>query len=193
MAAPFDTLLLDQSTWDLVIDASGNIAVCSAPYALSQDVASAARTWAGEVWFDTTVGVPYEQILGQRPPASLVQTEMVKAALTVPGVVQATCILTGFVNTVAAKNSQDYLIGSPQVSGAWSAGSDVPAGSGTYSAGGGSPGSTIGDDVITDSSGEGIWSSGAAQAAAPQVSTQRRLTGQILFVDVNGQQQGVAL
>ena len=50
-----------------------------------------------------------------------------------------------------------------------------------------------GDDVITDSSGEGIWSTDTAAVMAPQVSSQRQLTGQILFTDATGVQQGVAL
>lgn len=77
-----DTLLLDVSTWDLVLDANGNIAVASAPYSLAQDVASAIRTFLGEVWYDTTQGVPYwQQILGKAPPISLFQEYMVQAAL----------------------------------------------------------------------------------------------------------------
>lgn len=88
------SLLLDRTAIDLVLDASGNIAVCTAPYSISQDVACAIRLFAGEMWYDTTKGVPYNaSILGQWPPVSLVKAQIVKAALTVPGVVSATCIL----------------------------------------------------------------------------------------------------
>ena len=125
------TLLLDTQTWDLVLDASGHIAVAAPPYALAQSVACAARTWLGEVWYDTTVGVPYDQILGQRPPAALVQASMVAAAMSVPGVLKAQCILTGFVNTVQP-SPPDYLIASPSLPNPWTAGSSVPAGSGTF-------------------------------------------------------------
>jgi hypothetical protein len=41
--------LLDRSTSDLALDASGNIAVASAPYALAHDAASAIRLFAGEL------------------------------------------------------------------------------------------------------------------------------------------------
>lgn len=84
------TLLLDQAKWDLVLDASGNIAVASEPYSLAQDAASAIKTFLGEVFWDTTVGVPYlSQILAHRPPLALLKQFMTDAALTVPDVVSA--------------------------------------------------------------------------------------------------------
>jgi hypothetical protein len=95
----FSTLLLDQIQWDLVLDSSGNIAMAAPPYALAQDVASAIRLFLGELWYDTTQGIPYFQdILGQLPPASLITGYMEAAALTVPGVVTAQCIITSFTN-----------------------------------------------------------------------------------------------
>lgn len=85
------TLLLDRTAWDLCLDASGNIAVATDPYQIAQDVASAIRTFRGECWYDTTVGLPYwENILGQMPPPSFLKSEIVKAALTVPNVASAT-------------------------------------------------------------------------------------------------------
>lgn len=97
-----DTLLLDLTNWDLVVDAFGNLAVASAPYAIAQDVASAIKTFAGEVYYNTTLGIPYfAQILGQLPPVTLFQTYMVDAALTVPFVVPdpaPQCLITGFEN-----------------------------------------------------------------------------------------------
>lgn len=89
------TLLLDTETWDLCLDASGNIAVADAPYAIAQDVASAIKTFAGELYFDTAQGIPYfSQILGQRPTLQLVKAAMEKAALTVSGVVKALCLFS---------------------------------------------------------------------------------------------------
>jgi hypothetical protein len=88
------TLLLDAAIWDLVMDASRNIALAAPPYAVAQDVASAARTFFGEVYYDTTIGVPYfAQILGQTPPVPVFEAYEVAAALTVPGVVSATCVI----------------------------------------------------------------------------------------------------
>ena len=90
-----NTLLLDQDLNDLCLDASGNIAMASEPYALAQDAASAISTFLGECWYDTTQGVPYWQdILGQRPPAELLKAQFARAALTVPGVVSASVALT---------------------------------------------------------------------------------------------------
>lgn len=92
-----DTLLLDQTTWDLCLDADGNIAVASAPYALAQDVASACKTFLGEVWYDTLDGVPYLQdILGKFPTLSVVKADLVAAALTVPGVFSPVVFITSF-------------------------------------------------------------------------------------------------
>lgn len=90
------TLLLDLTTWDLVLDAAGNIAVADEPYAIAQDVATAVRLFKGELPYDPTKGVPYfEQILGRNPPISLLKAEIEKAAKTVPGVVDATLIVNG--------------------------------------------------------------------------------------------------
>ena len=92
-----NTLLLDQSAWDLVLDASGNIALAAPPYARAQDVASAVRTFLGEVYYDTTQGIPYwTKILGKLPPPSLLIELINKAALTVPGVVSVQTFITSF-------------------------------------------------------------------------------------------------
>jgi hypothetical protein len=83
-----NTLLLDQVTWDLVVDSFGNIAMAQPPYALAQDAASACRLFEGELWYDTTQGVPYWQsILGQMPPLALLRAEYEAAAKSVPDVV----------------------------------------------------------------------------------------------------------
>jgi len=95
----YKTLLLDRTKWDLVLDSNGNIALASPPYALEQDVASAVRLFLGELWYDTTKGIPYfEEILGQLPPVSLISSYIEKAALTVPGVVSARCVISSFQN-----------------------------------------------------------------------------------------------
>jgi len=92
-----NTLLLDVGTWDLTLDANGDIAVAAAPYALAQDVASACRTVLGEVYYDDTLGVDYfGQLFGKTPPAAVFQEQFVSAALTVPNVVSAVCILESY-------------------------------------------------------------------------------------------------
>lgn len=90
------TLLLDTQAWDLVIDLDGNIALASDPYSLAQDAASAIRLFQGELWFDTTQGVPYfSDILGQAPNIALMKSLFAKAALTVPGVTAARVFISG--------------------------------------------------------------------------------------------------
>jgi len=97
------TILLDVSTWDYTVDASGNWAVADEPYALAQDVSSACRLIKGELWYDTSQGIPYlnlngntGQILGKTPPLSVVQEYLVQSALTVPGVVSAVAVIESF-------------------------------------------------------------------------------------------------
>lgn len=94
------TLLLDITAWDLVLDINGNIAVAADPYAMAQDAASAIRLFQGELWYDTTKGVPYwATILGKSPPPlSLMKEEFVAAAMTVPGVVAARCFIAAVTN-----------------------------------------------------------------------------------------------
>lgn len=88
------TLLLVTDAWDLCLDAAGNIAAAEAPYARAQDVASALRLFAAELWYDVSKGIPYWQdILGKAPPAVVFEQYMVRAALTVPGVVSAQCAI----------------------------------------------------------------------------------------------------
>jgi hypothetical protein len=93
------TLLLDPTPdangdpiWDLLLDSDGNIAVASEPYSQAQDAASAIRTFAGECWYDTTLGIPWlEEILAvsPMPQLSYIKTLLTDAALAIPGVVSA--------------------------------------------------------------------------------------------------------
>lgn len=93
------TMELNPGNWDLMLDAYGNMALAAAPYSLEQDVSSAIRTFLGEGWYDNTVGMPYFQsILGQYPPVALINKQVVQAALTVPGVISATSVITTFTN-----------------------------------------------------------------------------------------------
>lgn len=93
------SLLLDQVTWDLCLDAQGNIAVATEPYSVAQDVACALRLFSGELWYDSGKGVPYfNQILGTFPPAPFIQAQFVKAALSVAAVTAAECDLSAVTN-----------------------------------------------------------------------------------------------
>lgn len=92
-----NTLLVDLTSWDLLTDAGNNIAVATPPYATAQDVASAVRTFLGEVWYDTRLGIAYfQEILGKTPPLTLFQEMIATAAKTVPTVASAECTITAF-------------------------------------------------------------------------------------------------
>jgi hypothetical protein len=96
-----NSLLLSPVSWDLMADLAGNIAMAESPYAVAQDVASACRTFFAELWYDKTQGLPYfQQILGRRPAPSLIKAKMVAAAMTVPTVASAICVLSSFKNGV---------------------------------------------------------------------------------------------
>lgn len=87
-------MLLDRTNWDLVVDAAGNWARADEPYSQAQDAASAVRVFQGEAYYDTTLGVPYfSQVLGRYQPTQILQARAQLAALTVPGVLDATAIL----------------------------------------------------------------------------------------------------
>lgn len=93
------TILLGTDTWDLLLDADGDIALATEPYSLAQDAASAILTYIGECFWDTTVGVPLlQQVFGQRPSIAVIKALFVKAALTVPDVGTAQVFITGFTN-----------------------------------------------------------------------------------------------
>lgn len=92
-----DTLLLDPLKWDLQLTASGDIGLTPRPYATAQDVATACRTFLGEVWYDTRQGIPYDtSILGERPSLQFVRRQMEQVALTVPNVAKARCLFATF-------------------------------------------------------------------------------------------------
>jgi|SRR5579863_1853553 len=119
------TLLLDVATWDLITDANGNIAAAEDPYALAQDVASQIRTFLAEVWYDTTLGIPYaSQILGKNPPVSVLQEYLVNAALTArPNtadvyVVKAKCVIQSFNRDTRQVFGQVQFIDSNNAAGA---------------------------------------------------------------------------
>lgn len=94
-----NTIYLDPASWDLTLDTAGNIALAQPPYALAQDVASAIRLFRGELWYDTTAGVPHwEEILGHLPPRAVLIQRIEDAAKRVPGVVSARLIVDSLTN-----------------------------------------------------------------------------------------------
>lgn len=106
-----DTLLLDRGTWDLTLDADGNIAVAREPYSLAQDAASAIRAFRGECQWDVALGVPYlTRVFVGNPSTSQIKALLIAAAESVPGVASAQVFLTGL--------SGRSLSGQVQVTGA---------------------------------------------------------------------------
>jgi hypothetical protein len=89
-----DTLALDVTVWDLSCDVYGNLATVgdATPGSaqtgpgmrLAQDVATRCRAWSGEVYYDTTQGIRYPNILGMAPNLSVVQNAFNTEALKVP-------------------------------------------------------------------------------------------------------------
>jgi hypothetical protein len=89
------TLYLDNTSWDLQLDGSGNIAVATEPYSLALAAANECRTFLGECYYDTTRGIPYlSQILGKSTPIEYTKSQLVAAARLVPDVVSAKAYLT---------------------------------------------------------------------------------------------------
>lgn len=85
------TLFLMPNSWDLALDASGNIAIASSTYHQAQDIASACRTIKQDMYFNQQDGIPYlTDILGKgKYPLALYRKYLQDAALTVPDVVSA--------------------------------------------------------------------------------------------------------
>ena len=81
-------------SWDLYLDHSGNIATVSGGDAIAQDVATACRLFLGELWYDTSKGIPYfDEILGKWPSMALVRARLTTAAKTVPGVASVKVVI----------------------------------------------------------------------------------------------------
>jgi len=100
-----DTILLEPVSWDLLLDAHGNIALANRPYAIAQDVASAAKLFLGELYYDQSKGLPYFQsILGAGQSPLFLAAQLEAAALTVPEVVAAQCTDISYTDRVASGN-----------------------------------------------------------------------------------------
>lgn len=113
------TILLDTVLWDLVLDINGNIAVAADPYALAQDAASAIRTFLGECYWDTTVGIDWKgEVLGKKPALALLKSRLVTAAKTVAGVASAVVFISDFSNRQISGQVQVTSVTTGQVSAA---------------------------------------------------------------------------
>lgn len=112
-----NTLLLTTDTWDLCLDAAGNIAVASEPYSVAQDVASAVRVFLGDCWYNKSAGIPYFQsVLGQRPPLQQLKQWIIIQALLVPGCTNPSVYISSISNRQVTGQIQftDSNTGQPQ-------------------------------------------------------------------------------
>lgn len=94
-----DTLFLFLN--DLAVDSDGNIARASNGYSLAQDAASQCKTFAGEVYYDNTQGIPYwSNVLGKAPNLEYLRAQYVAAASAVPEVTSVQVFFDGVVDRV---------------------------------------------------------------------------------------------
>lgn len=93
MGAPYATLLLDNETYDLTLDANNNIAVATSPYSVAQDMGSQCRQWQGEYIYASGDGVPLASILGQSPNLGVMKSDFVAAAAEVPATSNVKCFI----------------------------------------------------------------------------------------------------
>lgn len=85
-----NTLYLTTDNWDLAVDANHNIALATDEYALAQDVASECKLFLGEFRYDTTKGVPYEDVFrSSKFNRVFYESQLEKAALNVPEVAKS--------------------------------------------------------------------------------------------------------
>lgn len=81
---------------DLLLDEGGDLVLTSdanpkGTHAIGQAIVQALKTYAAEVFVDTTLGIPYyQQLLGQKAPASTWDAVLQSVVLTTPGVTQLT-------------------------------------------------------------------------------------------------------
>lgn len=86
----YRNMQLDTSTWDLMLDGSGNLAITDGSLSVAQDVASSCLVFSGECYYDTTLGIPWKaEVLGKRPTPGFIQHKMQAEARKLPIVDQA--------------------------------------------------------------------------------------------------------
>jgi hypothetical protein len=114
-----NTLPLNPDSWDLQLDAAGNLNLTTPDASIAQDVASAIRTFMGEAWYDASLGLPYFQaILGRRPPSSLLVAKIQQVAFSVAEVASVTVTalrlidrqLSGTVLVTSTSNPQPATV-----------------------------------------------------------------------------------
>lgn len=73
----YRNMQLDTSSWDLMLDGGGNLAITDGGYSVAQDVASSCLVFSGECYYDTSLGIPWKtDVLGMRPTPGFIQQKM---------------------------------------------------------------------------------------------------------------------
>ena len=81
------SLLLNNESWDIGVDGSGNIAGATGKYRVAQDVASSIRLFTNDAYFNTAQGMPYWLCTLALPlQEALTRAHMRENALRVPNV-----------------------------------------------------------------------------------------------------------
>ncbi|SFN29734.1 hypothetical protein SAMN05216516_10524 [Izhakiella capsodis] len=77
----YRNMQLNTSTWDLMLDGNGYLAVADGAYSVAQDVASSCLVFAGECFYDNTLGIPWKtDVMGKRPSAGFIAQKMQEEA-----------------------------------------------------------------------------------------------------------------
>lgn len=80
-------IALDETTNDIYLDESGNLALCKDIEAVKTSVSCATKTNYGEIVLNTRLGIPYfETIFTAHPDIELWKSYMKEAILSVPKV-----------------------------------------------------------------------------------------------------------
>lgn len=93
-------LELDNATWDLVLDGTGNIKTigsADAPALLSQRIKHRLQTFRGECFLDRSVGVPYfSEVLKKNPDLGRIRSLFASIIKGVTGVVKILSLVLDF-------------------------------------------------------------------------------------------------
>lgn len=121
------SLVLDWNTWDLKLDAAGNIQLFTpANYnsSVAQDAACAIKTFLGDCWYNQTLGMPWLQsIFGQNPPLSFVSAKLIAQVLTMANITKCVVLALGTKKVQNGNTTLQQLTGSVLV---WPLGSNEP-------------------------------------------------------------------
>jgi len=105
-----DSLNIDDTNNDLFVDGQGNLAVATGGAALALNAACAIRTFSGEVFYDSTQGLPYFQsILGKNPPLEYVRSQLAKAALNADSDIVASRVFFSSLTADALERTFTYV------------------------------------------------------------------------------------